>query len=334
MRERISIIGAGSWGTTLAVILAQNDKEVELHSVFREHNRVMSKERMNRLFLKGIKFPPLLKINDSLRSVLNNKIIILAVPVKFLKECLKKIKKLNINFKDKIFVSVAKGIEVSSLKRPSEIIQEQLGNVKIAVLSGPTIAKEVVKGIPTTCIVASKNKKIAKRVQYALSTSRFRIYHHYDVLGVELAGALKNIIAIACGVSDGLGFGTNTKAALLSRGLVEIVRLGKKMGACPSTFWGISGLGDLATTCFSPYSRNRFVGEQIGKGRKLKEILNKMEMIAEGINTVYSAYILSKKMKIEMPITSEVYKVLYRNKKPHDAVNDLMMRPLKPETVK
>ena len=331
MKERISVIGAGSWGTTLAVIIAQKGIEVELHSVFNKHNLDMQKERENKLFLKGVVFPPALNINPSLKKALDNNIIIIAVPVKFLRGVVKKIKRTKSLLKGKVFLSVAKGIETKSFKRPSEIINEELGGVKLAVLSGPTIAKEVAKGIPTACVIASKNNHIARKLQEIVSTPRFRVYCHYDVVGVELAGALKNIIAIACGVSDGLGFGTNTKAAILSRGLAEIVRLGRILGAKETTFSGISGLGDLATTCFSLDSRNRFVGEKIGRGSKLKDVLAGMNMVAEGINTVKSVYSLCKKKKIDMPITKEVYLVLYKNKSPDKAVRDLMSRPLKPE---
>ena len=199
------------------------------------------------------------------------------------------------------------------------------------MLSGPTIAGEVAKGIPTTAVIASNSKKVRKLLQAVFNTERFRVYTNPDVTGVELGGSLKNVIAIACGVSDGLGFGTNTKAAILARGLAEISRLGKKMGATLETFSGISGLGDLVTTCISKQSRNRFVGEQIGKGKDLKEIYKHMQMVAEGVPTAKSAYALSKKYKVDMPITKEVYKLLYRGKTPRQAVSDLMMRKSKEE---
>ena len=333
VKEKISIIGAGSWGTTLALILSQKGIEVELHSVFKQHNLQMSQDRENKLFLKGEKFPQSLLINSSLAATLHNKVIVLAIPVKFIRGVIKKIKKRKDLIENKIFLSVAKGIESNSLKRVSQIVREELGNVKIAVLSGPTIAKEVLCGIPTTCIIASEERRVAQKLQNLFATPTFRIYLHQDIIGVELGGALKNIIALACGISDGLGFGTNTKAGLVTRGLVEITRFGKKMGAHPATFWGISGLGDLVTTCFSPYSRNRYVGEQIGKGKSLGTILRKMSMVAEGIETVKSAYTLSKKLHVEMPITKEVYYVLYKNKFPREAVTDLMDRPLKKEKI-
>lgn len=215
--------------------------------------------------------------------------------------------------------------------RVSEVIRDELGRVKLGVLSGPTIAHEVATNIPTTAVVASENHAVNKYLQDIFITDRFRIYINNDVVGVELGGSLKNIIAIACGISDGLAFGTNTKAALLARGLAEISRLGKALGARQGTFSGISGLGDLVTTCISPYSRNRFVGEQIGKGKSLNDITAHMRMVAEGIATTKSTYQLSLKHNVDMPITKEVYLVLYKNKSPLKAVKDLMTRERKEE---
>jgi len=332
-KERISIIGAGSWGTTLAIVLSRKGLEVQLHSVFKEHNLAMLKDRQNRLFLKGIKFPSNLKINPSLKKTLENEIIIIAIPVKFVRGALRRINKQKASLKKKIFVSVSKGIEAKSLKCVSQIIEEELKVSKIAVLSGPNIAREVLEGIPSTSVLACKNEKIGKRLQMLFTSPTFRIYLHSDIIGVELGGALKNVIALSCGISDGLGFGTNTKAGLITRGLAEITRLGQKLGAKPSVFWGVSGLGDLVTTCFSPYSRNRSVGEQIGKGKKLREIIKKTKMVAEGIETVKSAYKLSKKLNVEMPITREMYVVLYQGKPPKKVVVDLMGRPLKSEKI-
>ncbi len=213
----------------------------------------------------------------------------------------------------------------------SEVIREELGDVKIAVISGPTIAHEVAKGLPTTAVVASYDPAVRSYLQGIFMNDRFRIYTNSDVIGVELGGSLKNVIAISCGISDGLGFGTNTKAAILARGLAEISRLGIAMGAKASTFSGLSGLGDLVTTCISEYSRNRFVGEQIGKGKSLKQIRSSMQMVAEGVPTAKSAHELSLKYKVDMPITKEVYRVLYKNKSPRLAVRNLMMREKKEE---
>jgi glycerol-3-phosphate dehydrogenase (NAD(P)+) len=331
MNKKISIIGAGSWGTTLAVILAKAGVKIKLHSLFPEHNCRMETAGENQDFLPGFPFPENLQVESSTDAIFKNKIILLAIPVKFLRSSLKKLKTHYSYQKGHTLVSVIKGIENGTLKRPSQIIREELVNGKIAVLSGPTIAKEVASGVPTTCVIAAGENKLAAQLRGLLSTNTFRVYSSSDLIGVELSGALKNIIAIACGISDGLGFGVNTKAALVTRGLAEISRLGKKMGAAKRTFAGISGVGDLATTCFSYNSRNRFVGEQIGKGRKLKDIISEMNMVAEGVNTVKSAYNLSQKSKIEMPITTEVYRVLYRRKSPDKAVSDLMLRKLKSE---
>lgn len=331
LAKGISIIGAGSWGTTLAVILSRKGLRVDLYSPFKEHNLKMQRERENSLFLKGVKFPSSLNVNLSLKDILENEVIVLAVPVKFMRGVLKQFKKHNIPFKNKIFVSVSKGIEAKSLKSASQIIKEELKTANVSVLSGPNIANEVLKGIPSASILACKNKKLGEKLQILFTCSTFRIYLHDDIVGVEIGGALKNIIAISCGISDGLGFGTNTKAALVTRGLAEIMRLGRKLGANTVTFWGISGLGDLVTTCFSPYSRNRSVGERIGKGQSIDKIVKDMKMVAEGVETVKAAFQLSRKLNIDMPITSEVYSVLYRNKSPKKAVADLMTRPLKSE---
>ncbi|MCK4912628.1 MAG: NAD(P)-dependent glycerol-3-phosphate dehydrogenase [Candidatus Omnitrophica bacterium] len=333
METKISIIGAGSWGTTLAVILSKKGIDVQLHSVFKEHNLKMQRARENKLFLKGVKFPSHLQITPSLSETLKNRIVIIAIPVKFISVILKKIKKHKSLLKNKIFVSVSKGIEAKTLKRVSQLIEEELKAPNVAVLSGPNIAKEVLRGVPSTSILACKSKSIGNELQLLFNTPTFRVYLHKDVIGVELGGALKNIIALSCGISDGLGFGTNTKAAVATRGLVEITRLGEKLGANPSTFWGVSGLGDLVTTCFSPHSRNRSVGEEIGKGKKLSTIIKKMKMVAEGVETVKSVFLLSKKLKIDMPITRQVYAVLYQGKSPKKAVADLMTRPLKAEKI-
>ena len=277
-----------------------------------------------------VKIPKAIGITSDLGyACLNKELIILAIPSQYLRTTLRKIKAVCGD--SAFYVSVVKGIETHSLKRMSQVIHEEMGNIKLAVLSGPTIAHEVACGIPTTAVIASGDEGLRKNLQNVFTTERFRVYTNSDVIGVELGGSLKNIIAIACGISDGLGFGTNTKAALLSRGLLEISRLGIALGAKLSTFYGISGLGDLVTTCISPYSRNRFVGEQIGRGKTLKQISSHMDMVAEGVPTTRSAYALSAKFKVDMPITREVYRVLYKNKSPGRAVKDLMTREKKEE---
>ncbi|MFA7706567.1 MAG: NAD(P)H-dependent glycerol-3-phosphate dehydrogenase, partial [Candidatus Omnitrophota bacterium] len=295
-----------------------------------DYTRLMEKTRLNPKFLPGIKIPRDICITNDIELAISGKdIIVLAVPSQYTRGVLNKIRgKFD---KGAIFLSATKGIEISSSKRMSEVIHATLGPVRFAVLSGPTIAQEVAKGIPTTIVTASYDKKIRKTIQEVFSTERFRVYTNPDVIGVELGGSLKNVIAIACGVSDGLGFGTNTKAAILARGLAEISRLGKAMGAKLGTFSGISGLGDLVTTCISNQSRNRFVGEQIGRGKTLKQICAHMQMVAEGVATAKSAYALSLKYKVDMPITKEVYRLLYLNKNPRQVVKDLMTRKSKEE---
>jgi len=327
----ISILGDGGWGTTLAILLHHKGFKVSLWGAFPDYVSYLDKKRINTKFLPQIKIPKDIEITSSLKDVIYDKeLIIFAIPSQYLRKTLRRVKQLNFS-RDAIYLSVIKGIETGSLKRMSEVIHSVIGNVRLAVLSGPTIAHEVAKDIPTTAVIASYDKNLRKYLQGIFMTERFRIYTNEDVIGVELGGSLKNIIAIACGISDGLGFGTNTKAAILSRGLVEISRLGYAMGARSRTFSGISGLGDLVTTCISPYSRNRFVGEQIGKGKTLKEIRAHMQMVAEGLPTTQSAYALSLKYKVDMPITKEVYSVLYKNKSPERAVRDLMTRERKEE---
>jgi len=334
MKEKISILGAGGWGTTLAVVLCgKKNLEITLWTPFPEQAEQITKKRENKDFLPSVKIPHNLKVTADLRKTLAAEIIILAIPVEHLRSCIDKIKSIDVNLKNKLLLSVMKGIEVKSLKRPSEILREmlQVPYEQIAVLSGPTIAKEVAEGIPTVATVASHSYKNAQRVQKVFESTSLRLYTHKDMAGIETAGALKNIIAIACGVSDGLKFGTNTKSAIICRGLKEMIRFAKTYHMGESAFLGISGIGDLCTTCFSKFSRNRFVGEEVAKGKTLKEVLSKMKMVAEGVTTVKSVYNLSKKNNIDMPITKEIYLILYQNKSPLAAVRDLMNRPLKDE---
>lgn len=330
-KNNIAILGDGGWGTTLAILLCRRGFKVTIWGAFKDYIRYLNSKRINRKFLPSVKIPHKVIITHDLEEALEEKeIIIFAIPSQHLRSVLKRVKGYSF-LSQTLFVSATKGIELESLKRMSEVIYEELGRIKLGVLSGPTIAAELVKGIPTTAVVASNDSKVRKYLQGIFMTDRFRIYTNDDVVGVELGGSIKNIIAIACGISDGLGFGTNTKAAILARGLVEISRLGQAMGAKPATFSGISGLGDLVTTCISPYSRNRFVGEQIGKGKPLSQINSHMQMIAEGVPTTKATYGLSLRYGVDMPITKEVYAVLYKNKSPLRAVRDLMAREKKKE---
>jgi len=329
--KNISVIGDGGWGTTLAILLSRKGCEVTLWGAFPDYTDILKSNRVNDKFLPGIRIPSGINITSSLDEAMEGKdLIVLAVPSQYSRAVLTRLSAYKV-FAE-IFVSVTKGIENKTLKRMSEIIHEVLGNVRLAVLSGPTIAHEVALKVPTTIVSCANDIELAKKVQDVFMTDEFRIYSSTDVIGVEIGGSLKNVVAIAAGISDGLGFGTNAKAALLTRGLVEMVRLGVVMGAKKETFYGLSGLGDLATTCISPYSRNRHFGEQIGKGKTLKDALKESEMVVEGVATAESALELSKKYKVEMPITAEIYKVIYENKDPRKAVNDLMTRPARVET--
>jgi glycerol-3-phosphate dehydrogenase (NAD(P)+) len=331
MRLRIAVIGDGGWGTTLAILLNNKGYRVTLWGVFPEYVTYLNKYRINKRFLPQVRMPSAIEITANLQEAVCDKdLIILAVPSQYLRSVLKRIKREGFARKT-IFLSAVKGIERGTLLRMSEVIRQVLKNVPMAVLSGPTIAKEVALSIPSTAIIASPQKALSSYLQGILTTPYFRIYTNTDVTGVELGGSLKNIIAIACGISDGLGFGTNTKAGLVCRGLTEISRLGRVLGAKKETFSGISGLGDLITTCFSPFSRNRHVGEQIGRGKVLKQIIPRMLMVAEGVATAKAVYQLSHRHKVDMPITRQVYLVLYKNKSPLKAVKTLMARRLKEE---
>lgn len=330
MKQRIAVLGAGGWGTALAVLLSEKNYPVTLWENFPDYAGILIKNRENKKFLPGVHIPETIKItSDITMAVENSPVIILAVPSHVARDILNRIK--NNNISSGIFVSVIKGIENKTLKRISEIVKEILGNVKFAVLSGPSHAEEVSRKMPTAVVAASKDISTAKYVQNLFCTPYFRVYTSKDIIGVEYGGALKNIIAIAAGIVDGLSFGDNTKAALMTRGLVEISRLGVKMGADSFTFAGLSGIGDLIVTCGSKHSRNRAVGAQIGSGKTLKTVLSHMEMVAEGVKTAKSAYELSRKYKVDMPITEAVYKVLFKNKDPKKAVYSLMTRSYKSE---
>ena len=327
---KVAIIGDGGWGTTLAVLLHKKGHEVGLWGAFPEYTREMSKKRQNPKFFPGIKIPKGIVITSNLDKVLSGaEVVVLAVPSQFMRGVLGKLKGTDLS--RAILVSATKGIENKTLMRMSELIRDVLGKVKLAVLSGPTIAYEVAHGMPTTVVIASEDEKTAKTAQDALMTERFRIYTSNDVIGVELGGALKNTIAIGAGISDGLKFGANSKAALLNRGIVEITRLGVAMGAQKETFAGLSGVGDLITTCISTHGRNRWLGEEIGRGKKLDEILRSTEMVVEGVATAKSVHALAGKHKVDMPITEQVYQVLYEGKDPLKAVTDLMLRQKKSE---
>lgn len=328
--KNIAVLGDGGWGTTLGIYLAKKGYCVTLWGAFPLYLKELRTRRENVKFLPGIAIPKEVIIEEELTvAVADADVIILAIPSQFVAKIIGRLKPFDLS--KKIIVSVIKGIENRTLGRMSEVIKRELGAIQIAVLSGPTIATEVAKAIPSTAVIATKNRQIAKILQAVFNSKNFRIYTNPDVIGVELGGSLKNVIAIACGVCDGLGFGTNAKAAIVTRGLTEMARLGEAMGANPKTFFGLSGLGDLITTCVNPKSRNRTVGEQLGQGRPLEKIVTSTDMVAEGIPTVKAAYRLSRKHKVAMPIVKEVYNIIYRKKRPLTAVNDLMNRTLRAE---
>jgi glycerol-3-phosphate dehydrogenase (NAD(P)+) len=322
---RISVLGDGGWGTALALVSARKGNETLLWSAFPEYAQELDAKRMNRKFLPEIPIPKNVTITSDLDQAIQfGNILILAVPSQFLRNVLFKLKDYDLS--KKMVLSVAKGIETKTLARPSEIINFVLGNVNLAVLSGPSHAAEVARNIPTLVVVASQDKKVAETIQEALRDTRFRIYVQTDVVGVEVGGALKNVIAIAAGICDGLNLGANTKSALLTRGLFEIMQVGVRMGANPNTFFGLTGMGDLITTCISEYGRNLKVGRELGEGKQLKDILSSMEMVAEGVETARSAYQLAQKHGVTAAIITEIYKVLFEDKSPKQALEDLMSR--------
>ena len=328
--KRVAVLGDGGWGTCLAVLMADQGHQVTLWGAFPEYVAQLQRTHENVKFLPGFKIPPSVRLTSDFKEAWESPdFIIVAVPSGYVVQVLKR---AAAGPWDKVpVVSVVKGIDPETGFRMSELIRKTVPVKRLAVLSGPSISSEVARGVPTTVVAASEDVALATEVQQLFTTDRFRVYTSSDVIGVEIGGALKNVIAIACGASDGLGFGSNTKAALATRGLVEMARLGKVLGAKESTFSGLSGLGDLITTCFSPMSRNRTLGEKMGKGMSLDEATKGMEQVAEGVTTARSAYMLGRTHRVEMPITAAVYQVLFERRPPRDAVRDLMMREPKAE---
>ncbi|MCG3176091.1 MAG: Glycerol-3-phosphate dehydrogenase [NAD(P)+] [Candidatus Omnitrophica bacterium] len=320
---KIAVIGDGGWGTTLAILLASKGYPVGLWGAFEKYVAEMDRKRENVKFLPGFHIPENVTLTSDLQSALTGaKLVVLAVPSQYMRSVLDRIRATGI--KGLEYVSVAKGIEKKSLKVMSQLVEERLGRVPLAVLSGPCIAREIALKMPAAASVASRDAALAARVREVLLTDSFNLFVSEDVLGVELGGSLKNVIAIAAGIVEGLGYGSNTRAALFARGVAEMARLGRKMGARGETFMGLSGLGDLATTCLSPHSRNRWLGERVGKGRTLKQALSETEMVVEGVDTCESAVRLAKRYRVSMPITEAVHSVLFRKKDPKVAVEALM----------
>jgi glycerol-3-phosphate dehydrogenase (NAD(P)+) len=329
----IAVVGAGSWGTTLSQILAKKGYPVDLWVYEKELCEIIVNTRENSVYLPGIRLHDHITPCNTLAQVVrNHPFIVMVVPSHVYRQAATEM--IAHIDQETILVSATKGIETGSLLMMSDIWRELLPSsevLKVLSLSGPSFAKEVAREIPTAITIAGNDLKLAQLAQQVFSTKYFRVYTSSDKIGVELAGALKNVIAIAAGISDGLGFGHNTRAALITRGLAEMSRLGAKMGANVLTFSGLSGVGDLLLTCTGDLSRNRHVGYQLGQGKTLTEILGEMRMVAEGVKTAQSVHFLAEKMGVEMPISDQVYQVLYEEKSPQTAVQDLMERALKHE---
>ncbi|MGF7057309.1 NAD(P)H-dependent glycerol-3-phosphate dehydrogenase [Brassicibacter mesophilus] len=325
MQEKIGVIGGGSWGTALAILLAKKGYNIDLWLRDKKQCDDISYTRENVKYLPGVVIPNNISItNDISKAVYKKNVIVSAVPSHAVRDTMKSIK--NEISKNQIIVNVAKGIETNTLHRLSEVVSQEIPDVQYAVLSGPSHAEEVAKDIPTTVVVAANKRKIAEYIQDVFMAPKFRVYTNPDVIGVELGGSLKNIIALGAGISDGLEYGDNTKAALMNRGFVEIARMGEKMGANKMTFAGLSGIGDLIVTCTSMHSRNRRAGILIGQGQSLDQAIKSIGMVVEGIKTTKAAYQLSKKLGVRMPITEEIYDVLYQGSNVKNSVTNLMLR--------
>lgn len=327
---KIAVLGAGSWGTALAKVLADNGHEVSLWGRNVSQMEAMSSTLMNEKYLPNIELPRSICYTSNFEeAVLGAHVYVLSVASQSVREIMNKLKPYT-SIRPMI-VNVTKGVEVGTLKRISQVVCEIIPDALFVTLSGPSHAEEVSSGIPTTLVSASTDKEAAELVQDLFGNDCLRIYTNPDVVGVELGGALKNIIALGAGISDGLGFGDNAKAALMTRGIFEIARLGKVMGANPDTFKGLTGIGDLIVTCTSMHSRNRRFGILVGKGMPVSEALKEIGMVVEGYYTIQSAFDLAQKFDVDMPITRELYRVLYENSDAGTSVKNLMMRRLKHE---
>lgn len=328
---KISILGAGSWGTALAVLLHNNGNEVTLWSALKDEVELLSEKREHPLKLPGVRLSEEIHIASDLEESLESPdAAVLAVPSPFTRSTAAQMAPFV--KKGQKIVNVAKGIEENTLMTLSEIIEEEIPGGDVCVLSGPSHAEEVGRGIPTTCVVSAKTRESAEYLQGIFMSPVFRVYTTPDILGVELGGALKNVIALAAGTADGLGYGDNTKAALITRGIAEIARLGVEMGARMETFYGLSGIGDLIVTCASVHSRNRKAGYLMGKGYTMEQAMDEVKMVVEGVYSAKAAKSLSEKYQVEMPIINEVNKVLFEGKSAAEAVKDLMLRDKKVET--
>lgn len=330
--KKVSVIGSGSWGTALAVMLDKYGHDVTIWSWKEEEANSIRQNKEHKEFLPGVEIRDSIKIiTDPKKAIENAEIVITAIPSKFVRMNLVKFSPFFSS--NQVIVNVAKGLEDDSLLRLSEVIEQCVPNCPVCTLVGPSHAEEVGRAIPTTCAISCKDMEFAKMIQEEFSNPVFRLYTNEDMVGMEIGAALKNVIALAAGMSDGLGFGDNSKAALMTRGIVEISRLGVAMGAKANTFAGLSGIGDLIVTCTSMHSRNRRAGIMLGEGKSLDETLESVHMVVEGVNTAKAAFDLSKKYKVEMPIIEHINQVLFEGKDPRKAVMELMVRESKSESI-
>ncbi len=331
--SKISVIGSGGWGTAIAVMLSENGHDITLWSYLKEESENLKKNKENIPFLPGIKLPDSICYTYKIEDCVNAELIITAVPSHAMRSTAKALTAAGIK-DSSIILNISKGLEEKTYLTMSGVLKAELPNCNIAVMSGPSHAEEVSRKIPTTNVVAASDEVTANKIQDIMMNPNFRIYTNPDILGVELGGSLKNVIALCAGILDGMGLGDNTKAALMTRGIVEISRLGVAMGASEQTFNGLSGIGDLIVTCTSMHSRNRRAGILIGKGKTPEEAQNEVNMVVEGVKTCRAAYELSNKLGVEMPIVNEAYRVLFENKNPAEAVKCLMGRDKKHESEK
>lgn len=329
-QKNIGIIGAGSWGTALALLLSNNGHQVTLYSVIEEEIKMLKENHEHKDKLPGISLPETIEFTTDLKSSMTDKdLIVLAVPSPFTRTTSRGMKEFT--KEGQLIVNVAKGIEENTMMTLTEIIEEEIPQAIVAVLSGPSHAEEVGKGLPTTCVAGAKDEKDAEFIQEIFNSNVFRVYTSTDVLGIELGGALKNVIALAAGIADGLGYGDNAKAALITRGISEISRLGEAMGGKRETFHGLTGTGDLIVTCASMHSRNRRAGILIGKGYTMQEAMDEVKMVVEGVYSAKAAQQLAKKYHVELPIIDQVCSILFEGGCAEDAVEILMGREKKSE---
>ena len=328
---RIGILGAGSWGTALAILLHDNGHDVTVWSIHEKEVEMLNTTRRHESKLPGIEIPEGILFTTDMKETMSDKdVCVLAVPSPFIRSTCQKMKAYV--RAGQIIVNVAKGIEESTLYTLTDIIEEEMPYADACVLSGPSHAEEVSRRLPTTCVVSARTRNTAEYLQSVFVSPVFRVYISPDMLGIELGGALKNVIALAAGTADGLGYGDNTKAALITRGIAEIARLGIKMGGKPETFYGLTGIGDLIVTCASVHSRNRKAGYLMGKGYTMQEAMDEVQMVVEGVYSAKAALTLAQKYQVEMPIVEQVNKVLFENKNAEEAVKELMIRDKKMES--